>query len=183
MEQNVSLFPQSFVEYLILFIIIVGVFLIAWFYSKLLNTKRISDELKRYENENQRLKQTYRSHNEEINLKENNAIIRAKRTRNRFGVLAEDSSPSQLALDWSANNKKIPTPRKDDLTQLKELDATVEKKLNELGVFSYVQISKLTIEDVSALNERLSIPIHRIQKWIDNVNEYHVDEAPEEDES
>lgn len=178
MTQDVSLFPQTFVEYLILLIIIAGVFGIAWFYSKFINTDKITKELKRYENENQRLKQTFRSHQETINLEENSNVIRAKRTRDRFGVLAKDSAPSQLSLDWTASDKKRSSHKKDDLTQIKELEETVEKKLNEAGVLTYAQLSELTNEDISALNERLSIPIHRIQKWIESANDL-VDAASE----
>ena len=112
MQHNESLLPQSFLEYLILFVIIVGVFVIAWFYSKLLNTKKLSDEVKRFENENQRLKQTFRAHNDSINLEENLSVIRAKRTRDRFGVLAkEDTDTNQFSLDLdNSEDSKKPIP-------------------------------------------------------------------------
>ena len=174
MQHNNSLLPQTFLEYLILFVIIVGVFVIAWFYSKLLNTKKLSDEIKRFENENQRLKQTFRAHNDSINLDENLTVIRAKRTRDRFGVLAEDSSTNQFSLDLDKTEDSEKPTHKDDLTKIIELDSLIEEKLNNMGVVNYNQLSQLNIEQISVLNETLSTPIHRIKKWVKNAKELSV---------
>ena len=172
MQHNESLLPQSFLEYLILFVIIVGVFVIAWFYSKLLNTKKLSDEVKRFENENHRLKQTFRAHNDSISLEENLSVIRAKRTRDRFGVLAkEDTDTNQFSLDLdNSEDSKKPIP-KDDLTKIIELDTAIEEQLNAMGLVNYEQMSELNIEQISVLNEALSTPIHRIKKWVKNAKE------------
>lgn len=171
MQHNESLLPQSFLEYLILFIIIIGVFVIAWFYSKLLNTKKLSDKVKRFENENQRLKQTFRAHNNSINLEENLTVIRAKRTRDRFGVLAKDSSNNQFTLDLDKREDAEKPTHKDDLTKITELDSLIEEQLNAMGVVNYEQLSQLNIEKISTLNETLSTPIHRIKKWVESAKE------------
>ena len=127
-----------------------------WFYSKLLNTKKISDEVKRFQNENQRLKQTFRAHNDSINLEENLTVIRAKRTRDRFGVLAKDSSNNQFTLDLDKKEDAEKPTHKDDLTKITELDSLIEEQLNAMGVVNYEQLSQLNIEEISTLNETLS---------------------------
>ncbi|MCB0564807.1 MAG: hypothetical protein KDD01_10570 [Phaeodactylibacter sp.] len=73
-----------------------------------------------------------------------------------------------------AKPAKSPAPRpkkagkKDDLKQIKGIGPKYEKALNEMGITSYEQVSKLKKKDITAINERLKITTDRIERenWI-----------------
>jgi small subunit ribosomal protein S2 len=61
----------------------------------------------------------------------------------------------------------LPGPRgvADDLKKLPHVSPTVEKKLNDLGVFHYSQLAELGPADAEKIGEEVGLPT-RVQSWI-----------------
>jgi small subunit ribosomal protein S2 len=61
----------------------------------------------------------------------------------------------------------LPGPRgvADDLKKLPHVSPTVEKKLNDLGVFHYSQLAELGAADAEKIGEEVGLPT-RVQSWI-----------------
>jgi small subunit ribosomal protein S2 len=61
----------------------------------------------------------------------------------------------------------LPGPRgvADDLKKLPHVSPTVEKKLNDMGVFHYSQIAELNAADAEKIGEEVGLPT-RVQSWI-----------------
>ena len=61
----------------------------------------------------------------------------------------------------------LPGPRgvADDLKKLPHVSPTVEKKLNDLGVFHYSQLAELGAVDAEKIGEEVGLPT-RVQSWI-----------------
>ncbi len=57
---------------------------------------------------------------------------------------------------------------KDDLTKIEGLSPFIEDKLNQLGIFSYSQISRFTPEDIAALTHLIEYFPGRIERddWV-----------------
>ncbi|MFV0247472.1 MAG: hypothetical protein ACK5H1_00725 [Tenacibaculum sp.] len=73
-------------------------------------------------------------------------VIKAIKTVERGGI--EVKHPRELTFD----NIGIAKPEnKDDLTQINGIGSVVEKKLNNIGIYTYSQISKLSKEEIEAV--------------------------------
>ena len=59
----------------------------------------------------------------------------------------------------------------DDLKKLPHVSATVEKKLNDLGVFHYSQLAELGAADAEKIGEEVGLP-GRIESWIAKAKEF-----------
>jgi small subunit ribosomal protein S2 len=61
----------------------------------------------------------------------------------------------------------LPGPRgvADDLKKLPHVSPTVEKKLNDMGVFHYSQLAELNAADAEKIGEEVGLPT-RVQSWI-----------------
>ncbi len=61
----------------------------------------------------------------------------------------------------------LPGPRgvADDLKKLPHVSPTVEKKLNDMGVFHYSQLAELNEADAEKIGEEVGLPT-RVQSWI-----------------
>ena len=57
---------------------------------------------------------------------------------------------------------------KDDLTKIEGLSPFIEDKLNQLGIFSYSQISRFTVEDIATLTHLIEYFPGRIERddWV-----------------
>lgn len=62
---------------------------------------------------------------------------------------------------------------KDDLTKIEGLSPFIEDKLNQLGIFSYSQISKFTKEDIETVTHLIEYFPGRIERdnWVGQANE------------
>ena len=74
-------------------------------------------------------------------------------------VPAEEAAPSGF--------QPLPGPRgvADDLKKLPHVSPTIEKKLNDLGVFHYSQLAELGAADAEKIGEEVGLPT-RVQSWI-----------------
>ncbi len=79
-------------------------------------------------------------------------------------------SLAQRAAQRSRFTRHLPLAnpnQKDDLTRIKGIGKQIEARLNELGIFTFEQLSKLTDEDIRELAEVLAFP-GRIERddWV-----------------
>jgi small subunit ribosomal protein S2 len=67
----------------------------------------------------------------------------------------------------------LPGPRgvADDLKKLPHVSPTVEKKLNDLGVFHYSQLAELGDADAEKIGEEVGLPT-RVASWIAKAKEF-----------
>ena len=59
----------------------------------------------------------------------------------------------------------------DDLKKLPHVSPTVEKKLNDLGVFHYSQLAELSTADAEKIGEEVGLPT-RVEGWIAKAKEF-----------
>ena len=59
----------------------------------------------------------------------------------------------------------------DDLKKLPHVSPTVEKKLNDLGVFHYSQLAELGLADAEKIGEEVGLP-GRVESWIAKAKEF-----------
>lgn len=111
-------------------------------------------------------------YHEEI-IEEDFSKIRATKTFERGGkesVLQDNVAERKLNFErigiGSLSNK-------DDLHLLKGIGSVAEKKLNDLGIFNYEQLSNLTANDVEFIATAIHFSVQRIEKdnWIGQAKE------------
>ncbi|WP_299120649.1 hypothetical protein [uncultured Tenacibaculum sp.] len=119
-----------------LFFWMLGAFLIgyifSWFYYK-----------NKYESELTESTQTISELRDEMQ-----STIRAKKTVERGGI--EIKQPKQLNLKAIGEASE---DEKDDLTQIKGVGTFIETKLNSIGIYTYKQITNLTLEDIETVTD------------------------------
>ena len=84
------------------------------------------------------------------------------------GLLAHRFSPplpAGLAQDAATNTKSVKQPvtrrsrrrrKRDDLTRIKGIGPTIEKKLNRMGIRRFEQIADWDLADVAVIDQRLA---------------------------
>lgn len=76
------------------------------------------------------------------------STIRAKKTVERGGI--EIKHPKELNFN---NIGTANEDAKDDLTQINGIGSFIEKKLNSIGIYTYLQLSKLTKEEIDTVTD------------------------------
>ncbi len=68
---------------------------------------------------------------------------------------------------------------KDDLTKIEGLNPFIEEKLNQIGIYSFSQISRFTNEDIKALTHLIEYFPGRIErdKWVEQAKEILIKKA------
>lgn len=68
---------------------------------------------------------------------------------------------------------------KDDLTKIEGLNPFIEEKLNQIGIYSFSQISRFTTEDIKALTHLIEYFPGRIErdKWVEQAKEILIKKA------
>ena len=130
-----------------LFFWMFGSFLIgyvfSWFYHK-----------KKYETQIEESNETITELRTEMK-----STIRARKTVERGGI--EIKHPKELSFDniGSANENN-----RDDLTKINGIGSFIEKKLNNIGIYNYLQISKLSKEEIETLTDLIQFFPGRIER-------------------
>ena len=99
------------------------------------------------------------------------AIDGISRSQRDLGVdvgAAEAPVVEELPAEQPATGfQPLPGPRgvADDLKKLPHVSPTVEKKLNDLGVFHYSQLAELGPADAAKIGEEVGLPT-RVASWI-----------------
>lgn len=120
-------------------------FLIGYFLSKWLNGKSSKEALERCHDENKKLKLLggdRKPKEEHANTTFTSKKIMAKKTMERSGKAVEKND-----LDFS-NFGKATASEKDDLKKISGVGPFIENKLNEIGIFTFEQVSKFSDEDI-----------------------------------
>ncbi len=107
-------------------------YLFSWFYYK-----------KKYENQIEESKETITELRTEMQ-----STIRAKKTVERGGI--EIKHPKELKFDNIGTGSE---DNKDDLTQINGIGSFIEKKLNNIGIYNYQQISKLSKDEIETITD------------------------------
>ncbi len=83
-------------------------------------------------------------------------------------VVEELPKPAEASLGFEA----LPGPRgvADDLKKLAGVSPTIEKKLNDLGIFHYSQIAEFSSEAAHNVGEEVGLP-GRVQGWVAKAKE------------
>jgi small subunit ribosomal protein S2 len=108
------------------------------------------------------------------------AIDGISRAQGEAGVdLGAAERPMEETLPASTEWEKLeplPGPRgaPDDLKKLGHVSPDVEKQLNDLGIFHYVQIAELTPTDAHRVGEEVRLPA-RVASWIEQAKKLSAD--------
>ena len=101
----------------------------------------------------------------------------ALRVRDDGGpVLARPNGPAnQLSLQIPAAAKAPAGPRKDDLKKIQGISPAIERALNKLGTFTYVQIAKWKPSDLARIAKKLDTVSGRLKPdhWIAAAKKQH----------
>lgn len=155
-----NLTPVSTWEYIVVFLIGFGCFLIGWIFSGRNAKKKYYKLLE--ENESKKLEvinTTYKP----------SEGVRAVKTRERSGK-AVGSKEVDIAIDienspLNFDSFGIADPsQKDDLKRIKGVGPFIEQKLNTIGIYTFDQISKFTPEDMHTVTELISFFPGRIER-------------------
>lgn len=144
-----SIFTNQNTAHLIeLFLWMFGAFLIGWFFAKSIYSKIHQEEIKDFKNQ------------VELFEEEINTTIKARKTYER-GIMVPKIST--IPLD------KTP----DDLKKINGIGPVLESKLNELGIYTYEQITLLTDADLDRIAEVTTFGKSKIiaDDWIGQAKE------------
>ncbi|HEX5743581.1 MAG TPA: hypothetical protein VFY09_06745 [Flavobacteriaceae bacterium] len=141
---------QNTAHLLELFFWMLGAFLIGWFFAKSIYSKIHQEEIKDFKNQ------------VELFEEEINTTIKARKTYER-GVMVPKIS----------NIPSDKTP--DDLKQIKGIGPILESKLNELGIYTYEQITLLNDADLDRIAEVTTFGKSKIisDDWIGQAKELY----------
>ncbi|MBC9797656.1 hypothetical protein [Sinomicrobium weinanense] len=152
MEQ---LAPVAAIEYIVLFIICLGCFLIGYFFARSYFSKRYSRQLRDCLSEKEVLRESVNKHaNSTFNT------IKARKTRDRRGAL-HTSQDNPLDFDRIG---KADHSVKDDLKKISGIGPFIEERLNSIGIFTFEQISNFTEQDMDQVTELIQFFPGRIKR-------------------
>lgn len=106
-------------------------------------------------------------------LVEVRAALRGRTDGGHVIVLPNDPT-DQLPLQIESS-KLIPPPEKDDLKQIHGIGPVIERALNKMGTYRYVQIAKWTPDEIARVAKKLETGPARIKRaqWIANAKKLH----------
>ncbi|WP_455370731.1 hypothetical protein [Petrachloros mirabilis] len=90
-------------------------------------------------------------------------------------VIARPDVPAnQLSLQIS-QSKVMHSSQKDDLKKIPGIGPVLERALNKMGTYSYIQIAKWTLRDIARVAENIGTAPDRIkrEKWIAGAKKHH----------
>mgnify|MGYP005991026137 CR=1 FL=1 len=130
---SLTLFSNQNTAHLLeLFIWMLGAFLIGYFFARWYYKKKCEESKNIYS-----IKPEKTSNNIDIA-----SSVKATKTMDRGGIQVK-----QEGLNFNSFGKAT-ADEKDDLKKIKGVGPFIEEKLNNIGIYTYKQISKFTIEDI-----------------------------------
>lgn len=124
-----------------------GAFLIGLYFGRLTKRKEKSKHYLSSENF------------EDLNIKDDISKIRATKTFDRGGKEMIKTVPINI-YDNGLNYNRIGTATfktKDNLQKIKGIGTSIEDKMNEIGIFTFKQISNFNSNDISKVTELIKI--------------------------
>lgn len=157
MFENLNPLDRS-TAWLEIFLLMLGAFLIGYFLARAYYIRKNKGDIEELERE----KNKYKTLSLENPNARHNEGLRVVKTRERAGKLAFEPDAELVvredlptSLDFDSFGKASEAD-KDDLKLISGIGPFIEKKLNEIGIYTFEQISKFSIkdiEDVTALIE------------------------------
>jgi len=177
---------QSLFVYIGIFLLMLGSFLIGYFGTRSSVSRKAKKQIKKLKKQIDTLKTESKYKNIETIFTEIKPKIVevVKETQSKMA----DISPSQNIAERTStqyvrytknkrilNFEKIGTANKkerDDLTKIDGIGPYIEEKLNEIGIFTYNQISKLQDSDIRTITELIEFFPGRIERdnWVGQAN-------------
>lgn len=185
------------IEYLGIFILMFSTFLIGYFSSWWMQKNKYSGKIKRLK---RRIKNLIESNNVMIQNKNINDIETVftelkpteiktipenkeqQITSNTKKTVAEKARTSYITYTKTkpelnfANIGHASSKDRDNLTKLDGIGPYIEQKLNEIGIFTFEQISKFTVQDIRVITELIDFFPDRIEQdnWVGQANDLKV---------
>ena len=189
---NIPIFINDYLEpqYVGIFLLMLSTFLIGYFSSYIMEKNRNKATIKKLKKKIHNLKIQYNSNvknkgindidtifteikpkilkvvheaQEKIEEVKNNEKEIAERTRTSF-VTYTKSKPTLNFENFGEATKS----NSDDLTKLNGIGPYIEQRLNDIGIYNYDQISRLTPEDIRKITELIDFFPGRIERddWV-----------------
>jgi predicted flap endonuclease-1-like 5' DNA nuclease len=158
-----SIFSNPNITHLIeIFFWMLGSFLIGLFFGRMIKTSPKKNKAsKAFENENE----------DDSIIVDDVSKIRATKTFERGGKQMVPAVPIEIKKNNGLNFNRIGQAtfeEKDDLQKIKGIGPSIEKNLNEIGIFTFKQISNFNSSDISKITELIATINGRIERddWI-----------------
>jgi predicted flap endonuclease-1-like 5' DNA nuclease len=90
-------------------------------------------------------------------------------------VVAQRTNPAdQLSLQIE-QSKSVPKPERDDLKKIHGIGPVLERALNKMGTYTYIQIAKWTPDEIARVAQKLETGPDRIKRshWIASAKKLH----------
>ncbi|WP_461533674.1 hypothetical protein [Sinomicrobium sp.] len=141
--------PIGFTEYLILFILCFGCYLIGYFFAKRNSKKKYGKALDQCLTEKQLL---------EDSLLNQSETTRAGRSGTQNNGNTTNNHLDFERLGYADENQK------DDLKKISGIGPFIEEKLNAIGIYTYEQIGRFNDDDIEQVTELLQFFPGRIKR-------------------
>lgn len=163
-----SLLNSEIVVYLVLFLMLLGAFLIGYFFGNrsdkkkvvIQEVKQVVAQLRKVERKLERIEKRV----ETTDIVQPGEV-RVIKTRERTGQLTEQIETeiiqNDLDLKFLGNGNRS---QPDDLQKIIGVDPFIEEKLNKIGINSYDQLSKLRPMDIELVTELIAFFPNRIHQ-------------------
>ncbi|WP_372744574.1 helix-hairpin-helix domain-containing protein [Lutibacter sp.] len=150
---------QNFLHLAELFFWLLGAFIIGFYFGTIAKSKKTIKTKEKDDVNN----------DDAIDLINDITKIRATKTFDRGGketvqtVFENNPESSNFETIENASSKD-----KDDLTKIKGIGSSIEKKLNAIGIYNYQQITNLTSKDILQITELIKFFPGRIERddWV-----------------
>ncbi|MFD0861971.1 hypothetical protein ACFQ1M_07115 [Sungkyunkwania multivorans] len=187
-----ALEPVENKEYIALFVLCLICFLIGWLFSRWYFKKKYKNELDECHAEKERIKRQkedfiHTGNSPIVEASSSSEGIRAIKTRERSGAVVE-SSQTSIAKTEPADKKgenllnfdrfgHADPSKKDDLKRIGGVGPFIENKLNDIGIYTFDQISKFEKEDIEMVTELIKFFPGRIERddWVGQAKRLKID--------
>jgi len=99
-------------------------------------------------------------------------IIKEHKNKSKNNIVYKEEKEVIKGLNFD-NFGYADEKNKDDLTKIEGLSPFIEEKLNQIGIFTYLQISRFTNDDIKALTHLIEYFPGRIERdqWVEQARE------------
>jgi predicted flap endonuclease-1-like 5' DNA nuclease len=184
-------FLNQLPEFAGIFILMFSTFLIGYFSSWWLHSSKDRKTINRLKQEVNALKSPKHLHDIETIFTEIKPKIIEVMKENREEMNLAASAPEKIAekarTSYVTYTKSAPELNfdsfgqasfedREDLTQINGIGPYIEQKLNEIGIYTYEQISRLQVEDIRTITELIDFFPGRIERdnWVGQAKSLNV---------
>ncbi|WP_340073772.1 hypothetical protein [Leptobacterium sp. I13] len=158
--------PTAYHEFIIIFLMCLGSFLIGYISSRVYYKKKFKNELNDIIIEKgMQFKKVEAFNSDSTMLSENK--IKAVQTRGRRGMVVSDSNKiidnEKPTLNFESFGVADSSFR-DKLTAINGIGPFIEGKLNKIGIYTYEQISKFSDDDIEIVTQLIEFFPGRIKR-------------------